>query len=100
MNFPKIIQKIPSGNQILFMESDINYTIIYLSNGKKLISGYNLTFYEKRIDNQCFMRINRSLMIHKSSVKVINFEESALVLNNGKQVSISRRRMKAFQAWI
>lgn len=82
------------------MESDNNYTIIHLSDGKKLLSGYNLKFYEDRTDNQSFMRLNRSEMINKIFVKLINLDEYSLTLNNGRRVHISRRRMKAFQAWI
>lgn len=103
MKQPKIIQKIPNGNKIILMESDnsraaFRYTIIHLSNGKKLLSGYNLKFYCS--DNQIFIRPNRSIMINKTFVELINLEEFSVTLNNGRRVHISRRRMKAFQAWI
>ncbi|MFY7911758.1 MAG: LytR/AlgR family response regulator transcription factor [Emticicia sp.] len=100
MKQPKIIQKIPREKKIMLMESNSNYTIIHLSDGKKLLSGYNLKFYEDRTDNQSFMRLNRSEMINKTFVKLINLDEFSLTLNNGRRVHISRRRMKAFQAWI
>jgi len=100
MKQPKIIQKIPQEKKIILMESDNNYTIIHLSDGKKLLSGYNLKFYEDRTDSQSFMRLNRSEMINKTFVKLINLDEYSLTLNNGRRVNISRRRMKAFQAWI
>lgn len=100
MKQPKIIQEIPREKKIILMESDNNYTIIHLSDGKKLLSGYNLKFYEDRTDNQSFMRLNRSEMINKTFVKLINLDEFSLTLNNGRRVHISRRRMKAFQAWI
>lgn len=100
MKQPKIIRKIPNENKIVLMESDNNYTIIHLSNGKKLLSGYNLKFYENCSDNQIFMRPNRSIMINKTFVEIINLEEFSVTLNNGRRVPISRRRMKAFQAWI
>lgn len=101
MKQPKIIQKIPREKKIILMESDNNraafrYTIIHLSDGKKLLSDYNLKFYEDRTDNQLFMRLNRSEMINKTFVKLINLDEFSLTLNNGRKVHISRRRMKAF----
>lgn len=100
MKQPKIIQRIPKGKNIIFMESDSNYTIIYLSDGKQLLSGYSLKFYENCTDNQLFKRANRSTMINKTFISEINITESALTLFDGRKVIISRRRMKAFQAWI
>jgi two-component system LytT family response regulator len=100
MKQPKVISKIPIGQKIVLMESDSNYTIFYLENGQKILSGYNLKFYENITDSQSFMRLNRSEMINKTFVKRINLEEFSLTLNNGRRVHISRRRMKAFQAWI
>jgi len=100
MKQPKIISNIPIGQKIILMESCRNYTILYLENGQKILSGYHLKIYESLSDNQSFMRINRSEMINKTFVKLINFEEFSLELNNGRRIHISRRRMKAFQAWI
>jgi two-component system LytT family response regulator len=100
MKQPKIISKIPKGQKVVLMESDSNYTMLYLENGKKLISGYSLKFYENISDNQLFMRLNRSIMIHRTFVELIHFNDFSLTLNNGRKINISRRRMKAFQAWI
>ncbi len=100
MKQPKIISKIPRGQKIVLMESDRNYTVLYLENGRKLLSGYCLKTHENIADNQSFMRLNRSEMINKLFIKLINIEEASLTLSNGRKVSISRRRMKAFQAWI
>lgn len=100
MKQPKIISKIPKGQKVVLMESDSNYTMLYLENGKKLISGYSLKYYENISDNQSFMRLNRSIMIHRTFVEFIHFNDFSLTLNNGRRIHISRRRMKAFQAWI
>lgn len=99
MKQPKIMQRIPKDKNIIFMESDSNYTIIYLSDGKQLLSGYNLKFYENCTDNQVFIRPNRSMMVNKTFIAGINFEESALMLNDGRKVSISRRRLRGFHTW-
>ena len=90
----------PIEQKVVLMESDSNYTIIYLNNGQKILSGYNLKFFENITDSQSFMRLNRSEIINKIFVKFINLNDSSLTLNNGRTVYISRRRIKAFQAWI
>jgi DNA-binding LytR/AlgR family response regulator len=99
MNQPKIIQRIPAENQILFYESDINYTIIHLSDGKKLVSGYNLKFYEQRTDSEQFMRINRTFLINKSFIKNVNLNNiSAFVtLKNNENIVISRRKLTSLR---
>lgn len=99
MKQPKIIRKVLQDESIVLMESDKNYTVIHLSDGKRLMSGYNLKFYEERIDNKSFMRLNRSVMVNKTYVKLINLKESELILNDGRKLNISRRRIKAFQDW-
>lgn len=91
----KIIQKIPREKKIIVMESDNNraafrYTIIHLSDGIKMLSGYNLKFYEDRTDNQSFMRLNRSEMINKTFAKFINIDDFSLTLHNGRRIHISR----------
>ncbi len=99
MNQPKIIKRIPTENQILFMESDINYTIIHLSDGKKLISGYNIKFFEQRADNEQFMRVNKSFLINKSFIRSVNFTQNlaCITLKNDENVVVSRRKLKVLR---
>lgn len=99
MKQPKIMQRLPKGKNIIFIESDSNYTVIYLSDGKQLLSGYRLKFYENCTDNQVFKRANRSVMINRSFIAGINFEESALMLNDSRKITISRRCLRDFQTW-
>lgn len=98
MKIPKIITKIPQEKTIILLESDKNYTIIHLSDGKRLMSGYSLKYYEDCTDKSIFVRVNRSIMINLSQVQEFNLKESALRLNNGREVTISRRRIKSFLA--
>lgn len=47
MKPPKILKKIAPENAILFLESDVNYTKIFLDNGSNLMSGYTLKHYQE-----------------------------------------------------
>jgi DNA-binding LytR/AlgR family response regulator len=100
MKQPKIIRTLPKGKTIILLESDNNYTIIHLSDGKRILSGYNLKFYEHCTDHQTFIRPNRSVMINRMFVANINFKEFALTLNDGRKIVISRRRIKGLQTSI
>lgn len=98
MKQPKIITKIPKGKTIILLESDNNYTIIHLSDGQRMVSGYNLKFYEYCTDHQSFIRPNRSMIINRTFVANINFKELTLILNDGRKIPISRRRIKELQS--
>jgi DNA-binding LytR/AlgR family response regulator len=96
----RITKQIPADQQIMLLESDNNYTIIHLENGQKIISSYCLSFHEKITDNHRFMRLNRSFMINKSFVDEFDLAKSEVLLNNGKRIGVSRRRMKNFEMWL
>lgn len=100
MNQLRINKQIPADQQVVYLESDNNYTIIHLESGQKIISSYCLSFHEKITDNQRFMRLNRSIMINKSFVDKIDLDKSEVLLINGRRVGVSRRRMKNFEMWI
>jgi two-component system LytT family response regulator len=100
MKSPKIISKIPQNQQIIFMQSDINYTIIHLQDGRKLISGYNLKFFENIVCNNAFKRLSRSIIVNKQFVKSISKDDLQLTMFDGKKVNVTRRRMKDLIDWI
>jgi DNA-binding LytR/AlgR family response regulator len=86
-------------DKILFIKADQNYSVFYLENGLKYISGYTLKFHEEHLSDTDFLRVNRSMLIHKSFVRVIKEKKNAcyVIMKNGKNVLISRRRVKAIQ---
>lgn len=78
--------------EILFLQSNANYTFVYTAN-KKYISSRTLKVLATRIDTQNFMKIKRGLIINKDYIA--NFhndvDEPYLMLTNGKRLPISRR---------
>lgn len=97
---PKIHHQISSQGQILFVLADKNYSVFYLENGRKFVSGYTLKFHENILAPNQYLRINRSMLVKSSYV--INIKEggkaSYVVLQNGEIIPISRRRLKIIQA--
>ncbi|MCP9767173.1 LytTR family transcriptional regulator [Lacihabitans sp. LS3-19] len=96
---PKIINQISAQSSILFVEADQNYSIFHLKNGRKEVSSYTLKFHQNHLDLDQFVRPNRSLLIHKSFIKNIKESPKAcfIQLLNGKDVLVSRRRLKVIQ---
>jgi DNA-binding LytR/AlgR family response regulator len=81
--------------QILFMESDINYTKIHYKNGSKQILSYTLKKVLGSIEaNTKLRRISRQIVVNTDFVQenqVGKFEVSP-----GRFIAVSRRRKNLF----
>lgn len=87
----KVIANIPP-EEILFLQADNNYTRIFLTGGKKLLSGFNLKKYEDFFEPEEFLRVNRSFLINRRYIKRYDALKSMLYLKNGRRIGVSRRR--------
>ena len=84
-----------SPTEIISIEASINYSILELNDGRKVVVATPLKTIEERFSNlSFFIRPNRSTMIN------INFLHSvrndSITLINGKQHFFSRRRKSKF----
>lgn len=82
---------------ILFLQSDVNYTLFFtLKNGKILVSK-SLKNFEGILPNDKFYRVHQSYIVNIHFVKKVLKEDGGCVLlENGKKIPISRRRKDAF----
>ncbi|WP_337040472.1 LytR/AlgR family response regulator transcription factor [Emticicia sp. 17c] len=88
-------------DEVIFLESKINYTILYLTQGRTLLSARNLQVYENKLMSlPYFFRIHRGVIINMHYVEKIKLEKvsGSVYLNSGEELLISRRRIKDFQA--
>lgn len=81
-------------NEILYMESDRNYTIINTVKEERYISSKNLGEYEETLENhQNFFRINKSYLININHMAHYTKKEPCiLTLSNNMDFEISRRK--------
>lgn len=81
--------------EVIRLQADINYTRVYLSNGKKILVATTLKEIENRF-SECpkFFRISKSMIINIDCIKQISHEE--IIFQNGETCKPSRRRKKAF----
>lgn len=80
-------------DQIIRCEADKNYTNIYLKNGEHILSSKNLKEYEEMLKEEAFFRVHQSHLINLNYVEKITKEDGAyLILKDGSQVEVSRRR--------
>jgi DNA-binding LytR/AlgR family response regulator len=97
--FPTKRLAFESAHEIVLFEADINYTIIHLIDGKKIISGYTLKFVADRLLEQPFIRINKSFLINVTYIAdfTLSKEGAYVKLYDGREMQVSRRRIKNLQ---
>ena len=85
-------------SEIVKLESESNYTIIYLENNKKIIASKTLSVFEEMLEKLNFSRVHRSSLINLTKIK--NIENDAgnyfAKMIDGSLVEISRRKKKEF----
>jgi two-component system LytT family response regulator len=83
---------------IIFVEAARNYSYIHLSGNKKNICTKTLSDLEEMLKGKGFFRSHKSFMVNR--VHITSYETSNLiVLSNGMEVPISRRKKETFKAW-
>lgn len=103
-NFDKTIVPTRDGfvilrnNEIIRLEADENYTTLFCNNGKKYVSSRNIKSFEEKLDSRMFMRIHKSHIVNMAfHLKEFNRTEgNILILSNGDQVPVSRRKLQEF----
>jgi DNA-binding LytR/AlgR family response regulator len=80
--------------EIIYLKSDINYTNIFLANGKQLLVSTNLKKIEDRFIGCGFLRVHRSTVVNMNYVEtyIDNELSGELILSNNNIISVSRRR--------
>lgn len=92
----KITEKISLKSQdVTWLESEINYTKIYLTDGSFLVVSYTLKKIEHQIkSHKDFIRIHRSYMVNKAYINAITTlnNETFVRLTDNLELLVSRRR--------
>ena len=86
-------EKIPYSD-ILYLEGNINYTLIHLRNGKVKLSPRTLLFHVNNSLNESFIRIHRAFCVNKQYIENYDEKQNANVifLKSGVQLAVSRRK--------
>jgi two-component system, LytTR family, response regulator len=84
-------------NDILYCESDSNYTTFFLTNGEKVIISKTLKDVEEMLDGNDFFRIHASYLINMKHVsKFTRGDGGFVVMSNNQQISVSRKKKDEF----
>jgi|SRR5919202_4953354 two-component system LytT family response regulator len=84
-----------SVDDILFLQGEGNYTFLYTRDRKRYLVSKTLKEFEKSLDGSMFLRIHKSYIVNLGYVQYSLFNKERQVrLADGREVAISRRRMK------
>ena len=81
-------------NTIVRIEASSNYSKIYFSNGKTLLTAKLLKWFEEKLQPASFTRLHRSHLINNGYVQLYTPSCKTLELQNGKIIPVSRRKKK------
>jgi DNA-binding LytR/AlgR family response regulator len=85
-------KKIIPLHEIIMLQGDINYSLIYLQGGRKVLIPRTLKIFEELLESYNFLRTHRGFIINCDHLlRIDNLHEEAFLTNN-LQASISRRR--------
>jgi DNA-binding LytR/AlgR family response regulator len=79
-------------HSVILLKGSINYTTIYLQNGKSKVVAHTLKFFENHLQTHGFLRVHRSCMINPNYIEKYDSDQEILTMTNGFEASISRRR--------
>ncbi|MEO6870191.1 MAG: LytTR family DNA-binding domain-containing protein [Ginsengibacter sp.] len=82
---------------IIHLEANRNYTIIYFTNDVKLIASKTLKDFEELLPTDIFIRIHHSHMINLNFIKrYIKGDGGQIELQDGTMVDVARRKKEEF----
>ncbi len=85
-------------SDIMYLQADSNYTILHLSGLNKIVATRSLCDFEKILDPPAFFRIHKSAIINMNFLRAYSsYEGNFVELNDGTQLSISRRKLNEFR---
>lgn len=85
-------------DSIIYLKSNINYTIFYKNNGKSAIATKTLKEYEDVLPPQQFFRIHKSYIVNISAIKGFSRSTGMVLLENEVQLPVARRRKDQFMS--
>jgi two-component system LytT family response regulator len=84
-----------SVDDIICLQGEGNYTYLCTRDRKKYLVSKTLKEFEKTLDESMFLRIHKSYMVNLAYVQQRPSNNERLIrLADGREVAISRRRMK------
>jgi two-component system LytT family response regulator len=84
-------------SEVVYCEAESSYTIFHMMNGMNIVASKSIIEYELLLEDNFFCRVHKSYLINLAHMKeYIRGEGGSVVLTNGKEVEVSRRKKETF----
>ncbi|QXP51279.1 response regulator transcription factor [Cellulophaga sp. HaHa_2_95] len=83
-------------DQILYVESDGNYSTIYLTDGHKIVLTKKLKEVNEILPSECFYRIHNSYIINLNKIKEFIKTDGYIILESNHKIPVSRQKKSDF----
>ncbi len=83
-------------SDIIYLQSESNYTQFYLVNNRKVLVAKTLKYFEEKLLPYNFMRVHQSNLINLAHMKEIDHGDNLAIMTDGIKVEISKRKKKEF----
>ncbi len=78
--------------EIIYCEGRNNYTHFFLTRNRKIVCGKTLKEFVNMLCTHGFLRIHKSLLANMQFIERFSASRTAVILNNGTVLEVSRRR--------
>jgi two-component system LytT family response regulator len=82
-------------DQLMYCEGSDKYTYIHVSDGRKILSSYYIGKYKTMLANYNFFVCHKSYIVNLAFVQSLNSSDM-IIMSNGKEVPLARRRKVEF----
>lgn len=90
-------KKVIDINQIIMLKGISNYTCFYLKNGTQRLTSHTLKYYENQLESKGFLRVHRGFIVNQQCIIKHDSSNSQLLLTDGYEVEISRRKRRQLE---
>ena len=85
-------RKIIPLQDIIMLQGEVNYTLLHLLGGRKVLIPRTLKLFESILENYDFLRTHRAFIIHCEHLQSVDNEGLQMYMTNNLKASVSRRR--------
>ncbi|WP_409034106.1 LytR/AlgR family response regulator transcription factor [Runella sp.] len=87
---------VPFGD-IIRLESDRNYTVFFLADGRQMLASKTLGSFEKILPSN-FLRVHRSHLINLDCIRQLDKVCHSCILKDGQAIKVSNKHFKQIHA--
>lgn len=87
-------------DEIIYLQTTGNYTSFLLEDGSRVLVVKSLQEYEDMLPKDQFFRIHQSYIVRGPQVRKFLRDESCLIMLNGDQLPVAKRRKHELLQWL